>query len=144
LFHARVFPVLTPRAVDPGHPFPYISDRSLSLAVLLRSPDSESDLFARGKVPNSLPRFVRAASTGRLVPLQPRIVAHLDVLFPGLDVQQHHVFRVTRNAVLAVKEDEADDLLEAIETELRRRRFGKAIRLEVANTMSLDVRELLV
>jgi polyphosphate kinase len=144
LFHARVFPVLTPLAVDPGHPFPYISDLSLNLAVLLRSPVAEGDLFARVKVPNSLPRFVQVPATGRLVPLEQVIAAHLDVLFPGLEVVQHHIFRVTRNADLTVKEDEADDLLEAIETELRRRRFGKAIRLEVATTMTADVRELLV
>jgi polyphosphate kinase len=144
LFHARVFPVLTPLAVDPGHPFPYISDLSLNLAVLLASPDSERRLFARVKVPNSLPRFVQLRGSTRWVALEQLIAPHLGVLFPGLDVLEHHVFRVTRNADLTVKEGEADDLLAAVETELRRRRFGNAIRLEVAATATAEVRELLV
>jgi polyphosphate kinase len=144
LFHARVFPVLTPLAVDPGHPFPYISDLSLNLAVLLASPDSERRLFARVKVPNSLPRFVQLRGSNRWVALEQLIAPHLGVLFPGLDVLEHHVFRVTRNADLTVKEGEADDLLAAVETELRRRRFGNAIRLEVAATATAEVRELLV
>jgi polyphosphate kinase len=144
LFHERVFPVLTPLAVDPGHPFPYISDLSLNLAVLLASQDSEHPLFARVKVPNSLPRFVQLRSSTRWVPLEQVIGAHLDVLFPGLEVREHHVFRVTRNADLTVKEGEADDLLAAVETELRRRRFGNAIRLEIAASASTEVRELLV
>jgi polyphosphate kinase len=144
LFHARVFPVLTPLAVDPGHPFPYISDLSLNLAVLLASPDSERRLFARVKVPNSLPRFVQLRGSSRWVALEQLIAPHLGVLFPGLDVLEHHVFRVTRNADLTVKEGEADDLLAAVETELRRRRFGNAIRLEVAATATAEVRELLV
>jgi polyphosphate kinase len=144
LFHARVFPVLTPLAVDPGHPFPYISDLSLNLAVLLAAPDSDRRLFARVKVPNSLPRFVQLRGSHRWVPLEQVIAAHLDVLFPGLDVHEHHVFRVTRNADLTVKEGEADDLLAAVETELRRRRFGNAIRLEVAADATAEVRELLV
>jgi polyphosphate kinase len=144
LFHARVFPVLTPLAVDPGHPFPYISDLSLNLAVLLASPDSERRLFARLKVPNSLPRFVQLRGSNRWVALEQLIAPHLGVLFPGLDVLEHHVFRVTRNADLTVKEGEADDLLAAVETELRRRRFGNAIRLEIAATATAEVRELLV
>jgi polyphosphate kinase len=144
LFHARVFPVLTPLAVDPGHPFPYISDLSLNLAVLLDSPDADRRLFARVKVPNSLPRFVQLRSSNRWVPLEQIIAAHLAVLFPGLEVLEHHVFRVTRNADLTVKEGEADDLLAAVETELRRRRFGNAIRLEVASSATAEVRELLV
>jgi polyphosphate kinase len=144
LFHERVFPVLTPLAVDPGHPFPYISDLSLNLAVLLASPDSDRRLFARVKVPNSLPRFVQLRSSTRWVALEQVIAAHLDVLFPGLVVHENQLFRVTRNADLTVKEGEADDLLAAVETELRRRRFGNAIRLEIAASASAEVRELLV
>jgi polyphosphate kinase len=144
MFHERVFPVLTPLAVDPGHPFPYISDLSLNLAVLLESPDSDRRLFARVKVPSSLPRFVQLRNASRWVPLEQVIAAHLAVLFPGLTVLEHHAFRVTRNADLTVKESEADDLLAAVETELRRRRFGNAIRVEVESTVTSEVRELLV
>ncbi|HEX7096432.1 MAG TPA: RNA degradosome polyphosphate kinase [Acidimicrobiales bacterium] len=143
VFHARVFPILTPLAVDPGHPFPYISDLSLNLAVMLRGPD-DRPLFARVKVPSSLSRFVQVGRSGRWVPLAQLIAAHLDALFPGVEVLEHHRFRVTRNADLTVREGEADDLLAAIETELRRRRFGNAIRLEVSSTMSPEVRELLL
>ena len=142
-FHARVFPVLTPLAVDPGHPFPYISDLSLNLAVVLRGPD-DRPLFARVKVPSSLPRFVQVGQSSRWVPLSQIIAAHLHVLFPGVEILAHHLFRVTRNADLTVREGEADDLLAAIETELRRRRFGNAIRLEVSAGMSPEVRDLLV
>jgi polyphosphate kinase len=144
LFHDRVFPVLTPLAVDPGHPFPYISDLSLNLAVLLAPPEGGRRLFARVKVPSSLPRFVQLDATGRWVLLEQVIAAHLGVLFPGLTVLEWHLFRVTRNADLTVKEGEADDLLAAVETELRRRRFGNAIRLEVVETMSVEVRDLLL
>jgi polyphosphate kinase len=144
VFHERVFPVLTPLAVDPGHPFPYISDLSLNLAVVLRAPDSDRRLFARVKVPNSLSRFLQVPGTTRWVALEHVIAAHLDVLFPGHRVMEHHVFRVTRNADLTVKEGEADDLLAAVETELRRRRFGNAIRLEIDASMTPEVRDLLV
>jgi polyphosphate kinase len=143
VFHARVYPVLTPLAVDPGHPFPYISDLSFNLAVLLRDPETDRRLFARVKVP-PLPRFLLVPDSNRWVPLEQVIAAQLPVLFPGVEVIEHHLFRVTRNADLTVKEGEADDLLAAVETELRRRRFGRAIRLEVATTTSREVRDLLV
>ena len=143
VFRTRIFPVLTPLAVDPGHPFPYISDLSLNLAVLLRDPATDRTLFARVKVPSPLPRFLRVGDDGPFVPLEEVIAAQLHVLFPGLEVREHHVFRVTRNADLTVRESEADDLLAAIESELRRRRFGRAVRLEVADTITPAVRDLL-
>jgi polyphosphate kinase len=143
VFQSRIFPVLTPLAVDPGHPFPYISDLSLNLAVLLGDPATGRTLFARVKVPSPLPRFLRVGEGGTWVPLEEVIAAQLHVLFPGLEVREHHVFRVTRNADLTVRESEADDLLAAIESELRRRRFGRAVRLEVASTISREVRDLL-
>ena len=144
LFATRIFPTLTPLAVDPGHPFPYISDLSLNLAVVVRDPLSGRRLFARVKVPALLPRFLRVPECDRFVPVEQVIAAHLDQLFPGMHVQEHHFFRVTRNADLTVKDGEADDLLAAVETELRRRRFGRAIRLEVMPTIGAEVRELLV
>ena len=144
LFRTRIFPVLTPLAIDPGHPFPYISDLSVNLAVTLFDPVAARTLFARVKVPSVLPRFLRVAETEKWLPLESVIAAQLHVLFPGLEVVEHHVFRVTRNADLAVREGEADDLLAAIETELRRRRFGRAVRLEVASSIGAEMRELLV
>jgi polyphosphate kinase len=144
VFRTRIFPVLTPLAVDPGHPFPYISDLSLNLAVMLRDPMDDRTLFARVKVPSPLPRFLRAGATDLLVPLEAVIAAQLPVLFPGMQVVEHHLFRVTRNADLELREGEAEDLLAAVETELRRRRFGRAVRLEVAHTMSAGVRDLLL
>ena len=144
VFRTRIFPVLTPLAIDPGHPFPYISDLSVNLAVTLFDSAAGRTLFARIKVPSVLPRFLRVAETDQWLPLESVIAAQLHVLFPGLDVVEHHVFRVTRNADLAVREGEADDLLAAIETELRRRRFGRAVRLEVASTIGPEMRELLV
>jgi polyphosphate kinase len=144
LFQSRIFPTLTPLAVDPGHPFPYISDLSLNLAVVLSDPHDGRRLFARVKVPAPLPRFLRAPDQDRFVPVEQVIAAHLEHLFPGMRIAEHHLFRVTRNADLTVKEGEADDLLAAVETELRRRRFGRAIRLEVTPSMSHEVRALLV
>ena len=144
VFRSRIFPVLTPLAIDPGHPFPYISDLSLNLAVMLRDPVADRKLIARVKVPSPLPRFLRVGDSDQWVPLEDVIAAQLHVLFPGLEVLEHHMFRVTRNADLTVRESEADDLLLAIETELRRRRFGRAVRLEVAATISREVRELLL
>ena len=142
-FDERIFPVLTPLAVDPAHPFPYISDLSLNLAVVVVDPSDRRRLFARVKVPNSLPRYVTLPD-GRLLPLEQLIAAHLSHLFPGMDVVEHQVFRVTRNADLTLEEEEADDLLAAVEMELRRRRFGGAIRLELSRSVSDEVRELLV
>lgn len=135
-FEQRVFPVLTPLAVDPGHPFPFISDLSVSLAVTMRDPDDGSDRFARVKVPNTLDRWVRIAGGDRFVALEDVIAAHLDRLFPGMELREHHVFRVTRNADFTLEDEEAEDLLAAVEMELRRRRFQRVVRLEVADTMS--------
>jgi polyphosphate kinase len=142
-FEERIFPVLTPLAVDPGHPFPYISNLSLNLAVMVRDPVEKLRRFARVKVPPLLPRFVVLPDGERYVPLEQVIAAHLDRLFPGMEIEQHHAFRVTRNADLTLEEEEADDLLAAVEIELRRRRFGRAVRLEIDAAVSDEVRELL-
>ena len=142
-FERRIFPVLTPLAVDPGHPFPYISSLSLNLGVIVRDPSTDERRFARVKVPPLLPRFVVMPDGERFVPLEQVIAAHLDGLFPGMEVIDHVTFRVTRNADLTVEEEEADDLLAAIEVELRRRRFGKAVRLEVEDDISAEALELI-
>ena len=142
-FAEQVFPVLTPLAVDPSHPFPYISGLSLNLAVVVRNPTTQSDLFARVKVPPSLPRFVRVGDQ-RFVPLEEVIAAHLGDLFPGMTIVQHHLFRVTRNEDLEVEEDDAENLLLALERELMRRRFGPPVRLEVEESIDPHVLELLV
>src|SRR6266508_1166337 len=142
-FQDQVFPVLTPLAVDPGHPFPYISNLSLSLAVTVRDPASHRPLFARVKVPDILPRFVPLADGSTFVPLEQVVATHLDQLFPGMVVVEAHPFRVTRDADIEVAEDEADDLLVAVEQELRRRRFGAVVRLEVAASMPDHVVRLL-
>ena len=131
VFQRQIYPVLTPLAVDPGHPFPYISNLSLNLLVEVEDPANAERRIARVKVPPLLPRFVVMPDGERFVPLEQVISAHLDALFPGMTIGHHHAFRVTRNADLALEEDEADDLLVAIEMELRRRRFGQALRLEV-------------
>ncbi len=155
-FKEQVFPVLTPLAVDPSHPFPYLSNLSLNLAVVVRDPDTREELFARIKVPQVLPRFLvlpadlqwqqRGKSpvwTG--VPLEQVIAHNLDALFPGMDIQEYHPFRITRNADLTVEEDEADDLLLAIEQELRKRRFGgSAVRMEIQAIMPPALRDMLV
>jgi polyphosphate kinase len=143
VFEERIFPVLTPLAVDPGHPFPYISDLSLNLAVVVHDPIEQARRFARVKVPLLLPRFVVLPDGERFVPLEDVIAQHLDTLFPGLEVEDHFPFRVTRNADLTLEEEEADDLLEAVEMELRRRRFGRAVRLELDSDATDEVRELL-
>jgi len=134
VFEDRVFPVLTPLAVDPAHPFPYISNLSLNLAVLLRDEDDE-ERFARVKIPPILPRLLPLPDGRRFALLEDVVAGHLDRLFPGVQVVEHHAFRVTRNADFDVEEDEADDLLLAIESELTRRRFGRAVRLEVEPSM---------
>jgi polyphosphate kinase len=141
-FMDEIFPVLTPLAVDPAHPFPYISDLSLSLAVTVRDPASGVRRFARVKVPPVLPRLWEVASRTYVL-LERVIAANLDLLFPGMQVESHHLFRVTRNADLDIEEDEADDLLMAMEEELRRRRFGKVVRLEVERSMPPQTRALL-
>ena len=142
-FDQRVFPVLTPLAVDPSHPFPYISGLSLNLAVVVRNPVTGTELFARVKVPPSLPRFVPVGAQ-RFVQLEAVIAAHLDELFPGMDILQHHTFRVTRNEDVEVEEDDAENLLKALERELSRRRFGPAVRLEVESSIDPHVLELLM
>jgi polyphosphate kinase len=141
-FMDEIFPVLTPLAVDPSHPFPYISDLSLSLAVTVRDPESGARRFARVKVPPVLPRMWEVAPRTYVL-LERVIAANLDLLFPGMEVEEHHLFRVTRNADLDIEEDEADDLLMAMEEELRRRRFGKVVRLEVERSMPHETRALL-
>jgi polyphosphate kinase len=143
VFSRQIYPVLTPLAVDPGHPFPYISNLSLNLLVEVQDPATGEGRIARVKVPPALPRFVVMPDGERFVPLEQVIAAHLDSLFPGMTIGHHHAFRVTRNADLALEEDEADDLLVAIEMELRRRRFGKALRLEIEADMGQDLAELL-
>ena len=142
-FDERVFPVLTPLAVDPGHPFPYISDLALSLAVNVADPETGDRRFARLKVPNVFPRLVEVA-VGRFLPVEELIAARLDQLFVGMIVEEWAPFRVSRNADLTVEEEEADDLLEAVEMELRRRRFNRAVRLEVSHDIGAEILELLV
>ncbi|MFK7918691.1 MAG: polyphosphate kinase 1 [Ilumatobacter sp.] len=142
-YEDRVYPVLTPLAVDPGHPFPYISDLALSLAINVADPDTGDRRFARLKVPNMFPRLVEVA-VGRFLPVEELIAAKLDTLFVGMIVEEWVPFRVSRNADLVLEEDEAEDLLEAVEMELRRRRFNKAVRLEVAHDVGPELLELLV
>jgi polyphosphate kinase len=143
LFRQQIFPVLTPLAVDPAHPFPYISGLSLNLAVVVRNPVSGHEHFARVKVPPLLSRFLEAGEQ-RYVPLEDVIAAHLDELFPGMEVLDHHMFRVTRNEDLEVEEDDAENLLQALERELMRRRFGPPVRLEVEESIAPRVLDLLV
>ncbi|MGH3686130.1 MAG: RNA degradosome polyphosphate kinase [Pseudonocardiaceae bacterium] len=150
-FSDHVFPVLTPLAVDPAHPFPYISGLSLNLAVMVRDPHSRVERFARVKVPNNVPRLVRVdhddghgSPLATFLPLEELIGAHLGELFAGMEVVDWHIFRVTRNADFEVEEDRDEDLLQALERELARRRFGPPVRLEVANTMSEHVLRLLL
>jgi polyphosphate kinase len=155
-FDEQIFPVLTPLAVDPGHPFPHISNLSLNLAVVIQDPETKEELFARVKVPQMLPRFVVLPEVLRVqmeaqpliwmaVPLEQVIAHNLASLFPGMNVQECYPFRITRNADLAIQEDEADDLLLAIEQELRKRRIGgSSVRLEIDATASDLVRHTLL
>lgn len=144
-FEQHVFPVLTPLAVDPGHPFPYISNLSLSLAVLLKDPDGGGDLFARVKVPKRLPRWVPLERRHHFVPLEDLIGAHLGSLFPGMTIQAWYPFRITRYSDLDVPaQDEPEDLLAVIEEQVLQRRFGEVIRLEVPERMPHHLRELLL
>jgi polyphosphate kinase len=143
-FTNQVFPVLTPLAVDPAHPFPYISGLSLNLAVSLRNPKTDSEHFARVKVPSLLPRFVPVpGSESSYVPLEEIMGQFLGELFPGMEVTQHHIFRVTRNEDLEVDEDEGENLLVQLEKELLRRRFGPPVRLEVAENIDSQILSLL-
>ncbi len=152
-FQERVFPILTPLAVDPAHPFPYISGLSLNLAVIVRNPQTGKELFARIKVPDQLDRMISVdgsrhanspSRTARFIPLESIIAQHLDQLFPGMEVVEHHVFRVTRNEDLEVEEDDAENLLQALEKELLRRRFGPPVRLEVEDSINPAILDLLV
>jgi polyphosphate kinase len=144
IFESRIFPVLTPLAVDPAHPFPYISDLSLNLAVIARDPLTREPRFARVKVPPLLPRFLKISGGRRFVPIEQVIAAHLDLLFPGMKIESFHVFRVTRDADFEIEVDEAEDLLSALTTELlRRRRSPEVVRLEVNPTMPKEIRSLL-
>lgn len=143
-FLREVYPILTPLAVDPGHPFPFISNLSLSLAVELTDPISRESRLARLKVPPNRPRWVRLGNSLDFVPLEQVIISNLDLLFEGMEMVAAHPFRVTRNADIARNEDEADDLLEMINEELRERRFAPVVRLEVAESMPTSVRTLLL
>lgn len=142
-FAENVYPVLTPLAVDPGHPFPMISNLSLNVAVTVRDETTGTERSARVKVPNSLPRFLNAGPNQWCL-LEDLIIAHLGQLFPGMTIGQADLFRVTRNADLTLEEDEADDLLVALEIELRRRRFGEALRVEIQRGMSEEFLALLI
>ena len=145
LYEQRIFPVLTPLAVDPSHPFPYISNLALSIAAMVADPDPETDdrRFARVKVPTVFPRLVEVDES-RFIPVEDVILAHLHTLFAGMVIEEAATFRVTRNADLTLEDEEAEDLLEALEMELRRRRFNKAVRLEVSESMSDEMLDLLV
>lgn len=157
-FHEQVFPVLTPLAVDPAHPFPFVSGLSLNLAITVRQPEDKTQHFARIKVPDNVDRFVELAGRDgddgdgaargkgvvRFLPMEELIAAFLPVLFPGLEIVEHHAFRITRNADFEVEEDRDEDLLKALERELARRRFGSPVRLEVADDMTENMLELLL
>jgi polyphosphate kinase len=153
-FTEQVFPVLTPLAVDPAHPFPFVSGLSLNLAVMVRQPEDGAQHFARVKVPNNVDRFVeletRAVSDAegpqivRYLPMEELIAAFLPELFPGMEIVEHHAFRITRNADYEVEEDRDEDLLQALERELARRRFGSPVRLEIADDMTESMLELLL
>ncbi|WP_210481858.1 RNA degradosome polyphosphate kinase [Naasia sp. SYSU D00948] len=147
-FVQRIFPVLMPLAVDPGHPFPYISGLSLNLSVRVRNPKTEKVQFARVKVPSMLPRFVPLPDDGsgltRFIPLEDLISNHLEDLFPGMEILEHHEFRLTRNEDVEIDEDESENLIQALEKELLRRRFGPPIRLEISDDMDPVTLELLI
>ncbi len=155
-FEEQIFPVLTPLAVDPAHPFPHISNLSISLAVMVKDPDTKHEYFARVKVPRTLPRFLPLPEELRFrrddhkptvwagVPLEQVIAHNLESLFPGMNIQEYYPFRITRDADLSVQEDDADDLLSAIELELRKRRMGgSVVRMEIQVSMPASIRELL-
>jgi polyphosphate kinase len=148
-FHEQVFPVLTPLAVDPAHPFPFVSGLSLNLAVAVKSPEDGGEHFARVKVPDNVDRFVQLKGTEsddesvRFLPMEELIAAFLPVLFPGMEIVEQHAFRITRNADMDV-EDRDEDLLQALERELARRRFGPPVRLEVADDMTEHMLGLLL
>ncbi|WBU39313.1 RNA degradosome polyphosphate kinase [Homoserinibacter sp. YIM 151385] len=151
IFSTQIFPVLMPLAVDPAHPFPYISGLSLNLSIRVRNPKTQRVEFARLKVPQNLPRFVQLPDDGsgrqRFIPLEDLISNHLGALFPGMEILEHHEFRVTRNEDVQIEEDETESIIQALEKELRQRRFGPPIRLEITDdmdpvTLSLLMQEL--
>jgi len=148
VFRAQIFPVLMPLAVDPAHPFPYISGLSLSLSVRVRNPRTDREEFARVKVPTNLPRFFQLPEDGtertRFIALEDLIGNHLHELFPGMEILDHHAFRVTRNEDVEVDEDESENLIQALEQQILNRRFGPPIRLEISQDMDLVTLELLV
>jgi polyphosphate kinase len=144
VFNRQIFPILTPLAVDQGHPFPYISDLSLNLVVRVVNPVDGEERIARVKVPPFLSRFVVMPDQKRFLPVEQVIAAHLDSIFPAMTITEHHAFRLTRNADLSVEEDEAANLLAAVELELHRRRFGQAVRLEVSGAISTDLLDMLI
>ena len=133
VYEQRIFPVLTPLAVDPAHPFPYISNLALSLAAMVSDPDTGERRFARVKVPTVFPRLLGLPDGVRFLPVEQLIAAQLHSLFVGMVVEEHAVFRVTRNVDLTLEDEDADDLLAAVEMELRRRRFGRAVRARGAD-----------
>ena len=145
-FQSKIFPVLTPLAVDPSHPFPYISGLSLNLAVVVKNPESETELFARVKVPSNLPRFIETAKgeERRFIPLEQLITAHIGDLFPGMEILYFYTFRVTRNADLELEEEESEDLLATLEQELLRRKFGPPVRLEVDRDIDQELLQTLM
>lgn len=152
-FHEQVFPVLTPLAVDPAHPFPFVSGLSLNLAITVKQPEDGTQHFARVKVPDNVDRFVELEAKGdegddqvvvRFLPMEELIAAFLPVLFPGMEIVEHHAFRITRNADFEVEEDRDEDLLQALERELARRRFGSPVRLEASDDMTEGMLELLL
>mgnify|MGYP003450379576 CR=1 FL=1 len=148
-YEQHIYPVLMPLAVDPAHPFPYISGRALNLSIRVRNPGTDKIEFARLKVPQMIPRYVRvdrreSVDNVRFIPLENLIANHLDGLFPGMEVMDDHVFRVTRNEDVEIEEDETENLIQALEKELLRRRFGPPIRLEISDDMDEATLELLV
>ena len=146
IFDSTIFPVLTPLAVDPSHPFPYISGLSLSLAVILKNPNSGDEFFARVKVPNILPRFIKTHNTlgNRFIALEEVIAAHLHELFPGMIIEDYYSFRLTRNEDLELEEEDSENLLETMEQELLRRKFGPPVRLEVDNDIKPELLQRLI
>ena len=146
IFDAQIFPVLTPLAVDPSHPFPYISGLSLSLAVIVKHPETKEEYFARVKVPNVLPRFIPTHKylRNRFIPLEEIIAAHLGELFPGMIIEDYYTFRLTRNEDLDLEEEDSENILETMEQELLRRKFGPPVRLEVESDIKSVLSERLI
>ena len=145
-FQDKLFPVLTPLAVDPAHPFPYISNLSLNLVVIVRDRDTKEKNFARVKVPNVLPRFVKIPETDEhtFVPLEQVIAHNLEALFPGMEILSYYPFRITRDAQLDIEEEEADDLISALQEELRKQKFGSVVRMEIASDIPPEIRKELI